>query len=207
MEEMNQLKAALRRLGGTEYGPAVRRSIELAAGRAATEGLLDVAFTHIDSPLGRLLVAATPRGMVRLAYPTEDRDTVLVGLASAVSPRVLEAPRPLEPLVRQLDEYFSGQRRTFEVPIDWSLTTGFQRKVLESLSGVPYGGVTSYGELAARAGSPRAARATGNALGANPIPIIVPCHRVIRSGGALGGYVGGTDRKELLLRLEGAPSF
>ena len=174
------------------------------AERAAEEGLLDVAYTSVDSPLGALVVAATPKGLVRVSY-TEFRgeDDVLEDLARRVSPRVLEAPAKLDPVRRELDEYFEGRRTSFDVPIDWSLTRGFTRGVLQATARIPFGATSSYGQIAARAGSPRASRAAGNALGANPMPVVVPCHRVLRTGGALGGYTGGLHRKEFLLRLEG----
>jgi methylated-DNA-[protein]-cysteine S-methyltransferase len=169
--------------------------------RAAAEGLLDVAYATVDSPLGRLLVAATPRGLVRLSYGAEGE--VLEDLAGRLSPRILEAPARLDEVRRELDEYFDGRRSEFDLPIDWSLTRGFTGKVLRATSRIEFGKTTTYAEVAGRAGSPRAVRAAGNALGANPIPVVVPCHRVLRTGGALGGYTGGVERKEFLLRLEG----
>jgi methylated-DNA-[protein]-cysteine S-methyltransferase len=177
---------------------------ELTA-RAEAEGLIDVAYTSVDSPLGPLVVAATPKGLVRVSY-TEFRgeDEVLEELARRVSPRVLEAPARLDPVRRELDEYFEGRRQDFEVPIDWSYLAGFTREVLRATARIGFGDVSSYAGVAAEAGSPRAVRATGNALGANPMPVVVPCHRVLRSGGKLGGYTGGLERKEFLLRLEGA---
>jgi methylated-DNA-[protein]-cysteine S-methyltransferase len=174
--------------------------------RAERDGLVDVAFTSVPSPFGDLLVAATRRGLVRLAYPNETVDGVLADLAASVSPRVLEAPGRLDEVRRELEEYFVGERHRFDVPVDWTLVMeGFSRRVLQATARVPFGRVTTYGDVARRAGSPRAARAAGNALGSNPIPIVVPCHRVIRSGGELGGYGGGgPERKAFLLRLEGA---
>jgi methylated-DNA-[protein]-cysteine S-methyltransferase len=174
------------------------------AERAAEEGLLDVAYTSVDSPLGPLVVAATPKGLVRVSY-TEFRGEgdVLEDLARRVSPRVLEAPAKLDPLRRELDEYFDGRREQFDVPIDWSYLAGFTREVLRATAAIPFGDVSTYAGVADAAGSPRAVRAAGNALGANPMPVVVPCHRVLRTGGALGGYTGGLERKEFLLRLEG----
>jgi len=174
------------------------------AERAAEEGLLDVAYTSVDSPLGPLVVAATQKGLVRVSY-TEFRgeDEVLEEIARRVSPRVLEAPARLDGVRRELDEYFEGRRERFETPVDWSHLAGFTREVLRATAAIPFGVVSTYGTVAARAGNPRAARATGRALGANPIPIVVPCHRVLRTGGKLGGYTGGIERKEFLLRLEG----
>ena len=176
---------------------------------AATAGLLDVAFAKLDSPLGTLLLARTDRGLVRLAYVDfEGEDEVIEELASRISPRVLAVPRRLDETRRDLlDEYFKGARHQFDVPIDWRLTQGFGRRVLRATARIPYGAVSSYKQVAAAAGSPRGSRAAGNALGANPIPIVVPCHRVLHSGGGLGGYTGGVERKELLLAVErGVPA-
>jgi methylated-DNA-[protein]-cysteine S-methyltransferase len=174
--------------------------------RAEAEGLLDVAFTTIDSPFGELLAAATPRGLVRLAYDMTPKETVLEQLAATVSPRVMEAPARLDPLRRQLEEYFEGRRRRFELKLDWRLTRGFTQKVLRETAKLGYGEVSTYKQMAGAAGSPRAVRAAGNALGSNPIPIVVPCHRIVRSGGNLGGYAGlmDSDIKRRLLELEGA---
>jgi methylated-DNA-[protein]-cysteine S-methyltransferase len=173
-------------------------------GRADEEGLLDVAYTSVDSPLGPLVVAATPRGLVRVSY-TEFRgeEDVLEELARRVSPRILEAPARLDPVRRELDEYFDGRREEFDVPIDWSHLAGFTRDVLRATAKIGFGEVSTYAGVAAAAGSPRAVRAAGNALGSNPMPVVVPCHRVLRTGGSLGGYTGGLDKKEYLLRLEG----
>ena len=172
--------------------------------RAAGEGLLDVAYSSVDSPLGPLVVAATPKGLVRVSY-TEFRgeDDVLDDLARRISPRVLEAPAKLDRVRRELDEYFGGRREDFDIPIDWSHLAGFTREVLRATAAIPFGDVSTYAGVAEAAGSPRAVRAAGNALGANPMPVVVPCHRVLRTGGALGGYTGGLERKEFLLRLEG----
>jgi methylated-DNA-[protein]-cysteine S-methyltransferase len=172
--------------------------------RIADEGLADVSYAPVDSPFGPLLAAATKRGLVKLAFPEEDVDGVLERLARCVSPRIVAAHAQLDPVRRQLDEYFGGRRRGFALPLDWTLVGPFGRRVLGVTAEIPYGGVLSYAEVAAEAGSPRGSRAAGNALGANPVPIVVPCHRVLRSGGALGGYGGGLDRKRFLLTLEGA---
>jgi methylated-DNA-[protein]-cysteine S-methyltransferase len=173
--------------------------------RAEAEGLLDVAYTSVDSPLGPLVVAATPKGLVRVSYSEfRGEDEVLEELARRVSPRVLEAPARLDPVRRELDEYFEGRRHGFDVPIDWSYLAGFTREVLRATARIGFGEVSTYAGVAAEAGSPRAVRAAGNALGANPMPVVVPCHRVLRTGGTLGGYTGGVERKEFLLRLEGA---
>jgi methylated-DNA-[protein]-cysteine S-methyltransferase len=148
-------------------------------------------------------VAMTPEGLVRLAFSTEDPDQVLQGLATRVSPRVLESDRRIDPVRRQLDQYFEGRRRRFQVTVDLKLVGGFQRRVLERTASIPPGSVATYGEVAAAIGSPRASRATGNALGANPVPIVVPCHRVVHGDGTLGGYGGGREVKVALLQLEG----
>lgn len=172
------------------------------AERAAANGLLDVAFAPVDSPIGTLIVASTAAGIVRLAFENEARDAVLGELAARVSPRVLEAPARLDAARRELDEYFGGRRTRFELPLDWTLTTGFRRQVLTATARIPFGQTGTYRSVATAAGSPRAVRAAGTALATNPIPILVPCHRVLRSDGTLGGYRGGSDRKDLLLRLE-----
>lgn len=175
---------------------------ELLSGAGAA-GLIDIAYTVTDSPVGKLLLAATERGLLRLAYADdEQQDAVLEDLAARVSPRVLAAPARLDEPRRELEQYFDGRRRGFEVPLDWRLVGPFGRRVLEAAAAIPYGGVSTYAEVAVAAGSPRGARATGNALGANPLPIVLPCHRVLRSGGGLGGYTGGLDKKRKLLALE-----
>lgn len=170
--------------------------------RADAGGLLDVAVATMDSPVGTLLLMATRRGLVRIAFETENRDDVLGEVAERLSPRIFDAPRRLDPVRRELDRYFAGRLRDFEVPIDWSLSGDFARRVLRRTARIPYGSVASYGEVAAGIGTPRGARAVGNALGSNPIPVVVPCHRVVRSGGAIGCYGGGLPRKRLLLALE-----
>jgi methylated-DNA-[protein]-cysteine S-methyltransferase len=173
--------------------------------RAAAADLLDVAYATLDSPVGTLLLAATPRGLVRLAYidEGEQEETVLAALATKLSPRILAAPRRLDQPRRELDQYFTGGRQQFETPLDWRLTAGFGRRVLQATARIPFGSQSTYMRVAAEAGSPRASRAAGNALGSNPMPIIVPCHRVLHSGGGLGGYTGGLDRKRQLLEIEG----
>jgi len=181
------------------------RSLPDITDAAAAAGLLDVAYATLDSPVGTLLVACTDRGLVRLAYlgdEAEDEDTVLEELASAISPRVLASARRLDDPRRELDQYFAGGRRDFDLPLDWQLTHGFGRRVLQATARIPYGALSSYKEVATEAGSPRGFRAAGNALGSNPIPIVVPCHRVLHSGGGLGGYTGGLDRKRKLLAVE-----
>jgi methylated-DNA-[protein]-cysteine S-methyltransferase len=174
--------------------------------RAEQSDLLDVAVRTIDSPVGPLLLAATPRGLVRIAYDREGMDTVLQRLASMISPRVLAAPRRLENAARQLDEYFSGRRRVFEVPLDLRLASGFRSTVLGYLSGIPYGRTQSYAEVAMGTGHSGAVRAVGSACAANPLPLVIPCHRVVRSDGSLGGYLGGLKIKKALLELEAATS-
>ncbi len=173
------------------------------ARRAKEEGLLDVAYASYDSPLGSLTVIVTPRGLVRLSYPGEAVETQLGEIADRVSPRILGAPERTDDVRRQLDDYFAGHRRAFDVPIDWRLVRGFAGDVLRATARIPFGSVSSYREVAAEAGSPNAYRAAGNALGSNPVPIVVPCHRVLHAGGGLGGYTGGLERKRFLLTLEG----
>ena len=172
--------------------------------RAIDAGLADVSYGSLDSPVGELLVAVTDRGLVRVAFASEPSDEVLAELADRVSPRVLRLPARTDAARRELDEYFAGDRRGFDLPLDWSLVRGFARGVLRATARVPFGEVTTYRHMAEQAGSPRASRAAGNALGSNPIPIVVPCHRVLHSGGGLGGYAGGLDRKRYLLALEGS---
>ncbi len=171
--------------------------------RAAAAGLLDVAYASLDSPLGDLLVAVTPRGLVRIAYPGEEEGRVLEELAEQVSPRVLRAPERTDTVRRELDDYFAGRRHGFDLPLDWALVHGFATRILQATARVPFGSVVTYGQVAAEAGSPRAARAAGNALHGNPIPIVVPCHRIVPASGGLGGYGGGQQRKRYLLDLEG----
>ena len=173
------------------------------ARRAEAEGILDVAHGTVDSPLGTLTVMVTPRGLVRLSYPGEGIDAQLQELADRVSPRILAAPDRTDEARRQLDDYFEHRRRSFDLPIDWRLVRGFAGDVLRATARIPFGSVSSYREVAAEAGSPNAYRAAGNALGSNPIPIVVPCHRVLHAGGGLGGYTGGVERKRFLLELEG----
>jgi methylated-DNA-[protein]-cysteine S-methyltransferase len=172
--------------------------------RAGEAGMLDVAYGTLDTPLGTLIVAVTPLGLVRIAYPGEGEERVLEELASGVSPRVLRAPGRTDEARRELEAYFEGTRHEFDLPIDWRLVRGFTLGVLQATARVPFGAVATYGEMAASAGSPRAARAAGNALHVNPIPIVVPCHRIVPASGGIGKYGGGEERKEFLLGLEGA---
>jgi methylated-DNA-[protein]-cysteine S-methyltransferase len=183
---------------------ASRVLAERVAARADEEGLLDVAYTLEDSPVGPLLLASTRRGLVELGFDGDkELDFYLGRLSKKLSPRVLEAPGRLDPVRRELDEYFAGKRQDFDVPLDWSLTHGFTQRILRATAKVPYGEVSTYRQVAGKAGNEKAVRAAGNALGANPIPIVVPCHRILRTGGSLGGYGGGLPRKEFLLKLEG----
>lgn len=194
------LEEELTRTGGDvgaraapEIGPA-----------ATSAGLVDVAYVVHDSPVGTLLLAATPSGLVRIAYlDAHEQERVLAELARRVSPRVLRVPRRLDEDRRQLEQYFAGKRQVFELPLDWRLCAGFGRRVLDATARIPFGSLSTYKQVATEAGSPRASRAAGNALGANPLPIVVPCHRVVHSGGGLGGYTGGLERKRLLLGVEG----
>ena len=197
---MNELERALRR--AAHHDDRAAAAAEAFGDRAGDEGLIDVAYATIDSPgpIGPLLVAGTKRGLLRVVFGgNQPHDRVLIELAEDVSPRVLEAPGRLDAIRRQLDEYFEGRRTSFDLPLDWRLSHGFGQRVLRQTAQIPYGHVSTYKTMAAAAGSPRGARAAGNALGANPIPIVVPCHRVLHSGGGLGGYGGGLDRKEFLL--------
>jgi methylated-DNA-[protein]-cysteine S-methyltransferase len=186
--------------------PAPSRDVDAlvaeALARADADDLVDVAWVVEDSPVGPLLLAATPRGLVRIGFGGEEG--VLDDLAAAVSPRVVHLPSRLDGVRRQLDEYFAGSRHAFDLDLDRRLSHGYRRQVLEALSAVPYGETVSYKDLAERTGNPRASRAVGTAMATNPIPIVVPCHRVLRTGGALGGYGGGVATKVWLLRLEGA---
>jgi methylated-DNA-[protein]-cysteine S-methyltransferase len=174
------------------------------AAEAQAEGLLDVTYRTVDSPLGRLLLAATPDGLVRVAFEREGHDAVLARLAQDVGPRVVRLPGRLDDAARQLDEYFGGRRRTIDVPVDLRLARGFRRTVLDRLRDVAYGTTTTYAQIAERAGSPRAVRAVGSACATNPLPVVVPCHRVVRQDGVIGDYLGGTDAKRALLALEAA---
>ena len=194
-----------RRLAADVNVPAIDtdRLRAAIARRAAEDGLLDVAYGTYESPLGPLTVFVTPRGLVRLSYPGEPVESQLDELAALVSPRVMAAPERTDEVRRQLDDYFGGTRRDFELPIDWRLLRGFRGQVLKATARIPFGSVSSYREIATRAGSPNAYRAAGNALGSNPVPIVVPCHRVLHAGGGLGGYTGGLERKRFLLELEG----
>jgi methylated-DNA-[protein]-cysteine S-methyltransferase len=182
---------------------ATEKAIDGFKARAAEEGLLDVAYTSADSPFGTLLLASTERGLVRVGLPNQDSDALLADLAARVSPRVLEAPAELDEVRRELDLYFAGKLDRFDLPLDWRLSSGFRQRVLRAIDRIPYGQTRSYTEMARKAGNERAVRAAGSACGSNPIPLVVPCHRVLRTSGALGGYGGGLPMKQALLELEG----
>ena len=169
---------------------------------ADAEGILDVAYRSIDTPVGPLLLAATDQGLVRVAYAGEDHDSVLTTLAQSISPRVLNAPARLDAAAREIDEYFTGRRVSFDMPLDLRLSRGFRREVLAQLLEIGYGKTATYAWVAAAAGSPKAVRAAGSACAANPIPVVIPCHRVVRSDGTIGRYAGGSEIKKALLALE-----
>jgi methylated-DNA-[protein]-cysteine S-methyltransferase len=171
---------------------------------AADRDLLDIAYRTVETPVGELLLAATAQGLVRIAFASEDLDTVLQSLATKISPRILRAPRRLDLAAGQLDDYFDGRRRSFQLPLDLRLSTGFRRSVLEHLQGIAYGTTESYATVAAATGHATAVRAVGSACATNPLPVVVPCHRVLRSDGSLGGYLGGLAAKQALLDLEAA---
>jgi methylated-DNA-[protein]-cysteine S-methyltransferase len=200
-EEMErELRAAARAVEG---GPPVV-ALDALAARAGSEGLVDVAYGQADSPFGPLTVATTERGLVLLSYPEYPLEPILARLARDVSPRVLAAPPArLDPIRRELDEYFAGRLREFATPVDWRLVRGgFFEAILRATARIGYGETISYREVAERAGNVKAVRAAGNGLGSNPVPIVVPCHRVIATGGGMGGYTGGIERKQRLLALE-----
>lgn len=190
-------------------GTDLDRAVQGLLARAERDGLIDVAYAPVDSPFGRLLVARTDRGVVRVALPREltrrSEDEVLEDLARYISPRVLEAPARLDEERRELEAYFEGKRDHFDVPVDWELTpAGFRNRALHAVARIPYGKTKTYAEIAKAAGNARAFRAAGTACGKNPIPLIVPCHRVVQSGGGIGNYGGGPEMKRELLSLEGA---
>jgi methylated-DNA-[protein]-cysteine S-methyltransferase len=188
----------------SDEGNTVTRLHQRLEHSADTEGLLDVAYRTIDTPVGTLLLAATTVGLVRVAYDIEGHDAVLAGLAVAVSPRILRAPARLDLAARQIDEYFAKRRTVIEVPVDLRLAEGFRRNVIEHLRDIGYGRRESYASVAAAIGHPRAVRAVGTACAHNPLPVVIPCHRVVRSDGSTGSYVGGPLAKSTLLDLEAA---
>lgn len=185
--------------------PSAATRTRLRAGLAAAadgQGLLDIGYRIVDSPIGRLLVAVTPRGVVRVAFEAESHDAVLSALASMISPRILESGRRTDEAARQLEAYFAGRRHGFDLAVDLALVGGFRREVVEVLPTIPYGSTRSYAEVATSAGRPTAVRAVGSACSHNPVPVVMPCHRVVRSDGSIGQYLGGTDAKVALLALE-----
>lgn len=198
----DRLEAELRRGAGAGAGEGVRGRV---VDRALSEGLVSVAYAHAESPFGDLLVATTPKGLVKVGFlHTGSEDAMLDELSERLSPRVLHAPARVDDARRQLDEYFAGRRRRFDLRTDRSLIHGFGRAVLAKTARIPYGSYLTYAEVAAEAGNPRAHRAAGSALARNPIPIVIPCHRVLRSGGIVGNYGGGPEMKARLLQMEGA---
>lgn len=189
----------------SEPSPHLRELHSRLTAAAEREGILDVAYRTLDTPIGELLVAATDAGLVRVAFSLEGYEAVLQSLADRITPRILEAPGRLDAVAAQLDEYFAKRRRGFDVPLDWRLTAGFRRVVLHHLvRDVDYGHTATYASLAQLAGSPKAVRAVGSACATNPLPVIVPCHRVVRTDGGMGGYLGGIEVKRTLLTLEAA---
>jgi methylated-DNA-[protein]-cysteine S-methyltransferase len=199
---MNDLERLLATAADEEADQAMQRLRVALATRARDQNLLDIAYRTLDTPVGRLLIAATPLGLIRVAYPRQDHDAVLAGLAERVSPRVLFAPAQLDDAARQFDDYFTRRRHGFNLAVDLQLAAGFRRTVLEHLPDVGYGRTVSYGELAAEVGHPRAARAVGTACATNPLPLVIPCHRVVLGDGSPGAYIGGPEVKRVLLDLE-----
>jgi methylated-DNA-[protein]-cysteine S-methyltransferase len=191
---------------GLQAAPAHLNALHARlAAAAAAQGVLDIAYRTLDTPVGSLLLAATELGLVRVAYDSENHDAVLQTLADRISPRILKAPARLDTAATELDEYFAGRRRSFDLPLDWRLSAGFRATVLHHLAtDLAYGQTASYGTIAQLAGNPKAVRAVGTACATNPIPVVVPCHRVVRADGSIGGYVGGPDAKRILLTLETA---
>jgi len=211
MGNMNELEQALRSASLPPGDAGAAAAAAKLVARAEDERLLEVAYGSVESPFGDLLAAVTPRGLLRVSYDSRRNEEVLEQIAAKVSPRVLEAPARLDPVRRQLDEYFEGRRQRFELKLDWRLTRGFFQKILRETARLGYGELGTYRQMAEAAGSPRAVRAAGNALASNPIPIVVPCHRIVRTGGKMGGYGGslgpyiaGGNIKRRLLELEGA---
>lgn len=199
----DELAQDLRRAFPGDAGDLRRLHTRLAAA-AQRDGILDIAYRTVDTPVGSLLLAATEDGLVRVAYASEDHDAVLQALADRISPRILNAPARLDRAARELEEYFAGRRRTFDLPLDWRLSAGFRRAVLSHLPEIGYGQTASYAAVAGLAGNPRAVRAAASACATNPLPVVVPCHRVIYSDGRAGRYLGGPDAKRTLLTLEAA---
>ena len=202
MTRPEPLRTALRAVDDTD---ALERLRARLAARASATGLLDVAYRTVDSPLGLLLLAATPLGLVRVAFAVEDHDLVLAQLAERISPRLIHDSARLDHAAREIDDYFRKRRRRFDVSLDLQLAHGFRRAVLDHLPDIAYGTTASYAAIAVAAGSPKAVRAVGSACATNPLPVVLPCHRVVRTDGTLGGYVGGLDAKRALLSLEATP--
>lgn len=202
MDDEREIRERVRGLAAGEPVELGRLRRELGE-RADREGLAEVAYCELGTPFGAMVAASTARGLVFLSFPRPALDPILERLAAAISPRVVHVPARLDPARSQLDQYFEGKRTDFELQLDWQLSGGFVRDVLERTNEIPFGETRTYAEVARSAGSPRAFRAAGSALGANPIPIVVPCHRVLRTGGGLGGYGGGLEVKRRLLELEG----
>jgi len=203
MNTHDDLTRALARAYPETPGHLHRLRDRLAAA-AQRDGILDVAYRTVDSPVGPLLLAATELGLVRVAYDSEDHGTVLQSLSERISPRILDAPARLDATARELEEYFAGHRQAFDVALDWRLAAGFRRTVLYQLADIGYGQTATYAKVAQLAGNPKAVRAVGTACATNPLPVVVPCHRVVRSDGGMGGYLGGVDAKRTLLALEAA---
>jgi methylated-DNA-[protein]-cysteine S-methyltransferase len=203
MNATNTIDELLRSVSEPEPDTVARLHARLVE-QAEGEGLLDVSYRTLDSPVGPLLLAATPAGLVRVAFDREDHDAVLAALAAQISPRILQSPRRLDDPARQLDEYFARRRRSFDVPIDLQLAHGFRRSVLTHLRDIPYGSTETYAMVATATGRPAAVRAVGTACARNPLPLVVPCHRVVRSDGTIGQYGGGQAAKRQLLELEHA---
>lgn len=199
----NDLIRRLPQIADTSPEKLIELQARLATS-AQRDGILDIAYRIVDSPVGALLVAATERGLVRVAFTRENHDDVLQNLADKVSPRILLAPARLDAIAREFGEYFAGDRRGFDVPLDWRLSAGFRSTVLHHLPEIGYGQTASYAAVAKLAGNPKAVRAVGSACATNPLPVVVPCHRVVRSDGAMGGYLGGVEAKATLLTLEAA---
>ena len=205
MSPGDPLERMLATQSAVDLEEAARTAASRLAERAASEGAAAVAYSTLDTPLGTASIAATPRGLVSVGLPNRDLDDFLTELSVLISPRIVEAPGTLDAARRELDEYFAGSRTEFDLPLDWRLVPGgFYRKVLRATARLPFGITATYGEIAAKAGNARAHRAAGTALGSNPLPIVVPCHRIVRTGGNPGNYGGGPEMKRWLLRLEGS---
>lgn len=203
-QDMNWEEAWSTSLDVKDDSDTLSRLHERLVASAISDDLLDVSYRHLETPVGELLLAATKQGLVRVAYEREGLDDVLGQLAERVSPRILHSPARLDEAARELDDYFTGKRKSFELPLDLRLASGFRRRVLDGLQTLHYGQTASYSDVARVVGSPKAVRAVGTACATNPLPIVVPCHRVVRSDGALGSYLGGPEIKRALLTLEGA---